>query len=150
MVPSSSSPRSDVLTAQGWSIVSNPNARDGQSTSLVSAIDAVQSNSEIDQVIVLLGDMPNVPAAHLNAMSKLAEHRQISAIISESDGVLSPPALFKRSHFDALSKLSGDQGAKSVFLSSEIGRATLQFSPQQAQDIDHVADLARMSEVIDA
>mgnify|MGYP001793309527 CR=1 FL=1 len=150
VVPSAPSPRSDVLTAQGWGIISTPNAKDGQSTSLVSAVDAIQSDPDIDQIILVLGDMPNVPAEHLDAMSKLAEHQEVSAIMSECDGVLSPPALFKRQHFDALSKLSGDQGAKSVFLSSEIGRATLQFSPQQAQDIDHVADLARMSEVIDA
>ena len=150
IVPSGSSARTDVLSAQAWTIVSNPNARDGQSTSLVRAIDAIQNNPDIDQVILLLGDMPNVPSDHLDAISKLADHRHISAIMSECEGVLSPPAMFKRTHFDALSKLTGDQGAKSVFLSLESGCATVRFSAEQAQDIDLVADLERLSEKIDA
>lgn len=143
-------PRERVLAAQSWEIVRNPNAHEGQSTSLTRGLQVISSNPDVDQVILLLGDMPHIPEAHISQMLKLAEQNRVTAIMSECDGVLCPPALFKRQHFEDLAKLSGDRGAKSVFLAQKSGTVTLPLAKAHGRDIDRVADLKPVAETAHA
>ena len=142
--------RSDLLEAAGWQLGVNERAHVGQSTSLIAGMEAIAAEQDVDQVIILLGDMPFVPTAHLSTMMQRAEAASITAIMSDADGVLSPPALFKREHFDALLELSGDTGAKSVFLQLGSGAETLPLRPSEAVDIDHVQDITALEEVTHA
>lgn len=150
VTPTGNAPRERLLEAQSWEIVKNPNAAHGQASSLVCGLDALTSTSDVDQVIMLLGDMPRVPNAHLSKMLKLAAQNRVTAIMSECDGVLCPPALFKRTHFESLSKLEGDRGAKSVFAALKSGTVTIPLAIDHGQDIDHVADLENASEMTHA
>ena len=63
---------------------------------------------------------------------------------------LLPPALFKRSHFEALSNLSGDRGAKAVILSLGLGAERISLPAAQAIDIDRVEDMKGLKELINA
>ena len=103
-----------------------------------------------DQIILLLGDMPRVPSRHISQMLKLAEQNRVTAIMSECDGVLCPPALFKRKHFERLLTLEGDRGAKSIFQSLKAGSVTLKLATEHGRDIDVVADLQEASEMMHA
>lgn len=139
--------RAEPLRAAGWQVVVNAQAHVGQATSLQTGIEAICAEQDVDQVIVLLADMPFVPASHLLAMMQRAEAASITAIMSDANGVLSPPALFKSMHFPALLNVSGDTGAKSVFLQIGSGAETLPLSASQAVDIDHVRDITSLEEV---
>lgn len=142
--------RANQLRRLGWQVIDNPRAHLGQATSLKAGLDAVRANPTINQVLILLADMPYVSDAHLNLVLRLANSPALTAIMSDADGVLCPPALFKRCHFDALSELTGDRGAKSVFAGLAHGTATVPIAPEEAIDIDRVEDLTRNAETIHA
>lgn len=150
VVPAGAPDRRNLLTALGWRVIENPQADQGQSTSLRVGIEAVREMTSIDQVIVILADMPFVPPSHLDAVRRAADVPGASCVMSQCDGVLSPPALFKREHFDALCALSGDRGAKAVFLAVEHGNRSVDLAPQYAADIDVTDDLKRAVESANA
>jgi len=142
--------RKAILDTAGWTVLENPDAKTGQASSLQCALDHLAAAPDIDQVIILLGDMPDVPGKHIQEMRALADDQSVEAIMSETDAALSPPALFKRSQFEALSQVSGDRGAKSIFLDIERGGRTLKLSIREAKDIDCVADLTSALETENA
>ena len=150
VTPAGTKQRERVLKEQSWEVVTNSNADEGQATSLVCGLESIASDPGIDQIILLLADMPLVPNAHLLDMLKLAEQNRVTAIMSECDGVLCPPALFKRTHFEDLLKLKGDRGAKSVFQALKSGAATLPLASEHGRDIDLVADLKEVTEMTHA
>ncbi|MEL6414966.1 MAG: nucleotidyltransferase family protein, partial [Pseudomonadota bacterium] len=150
VTPTDNSPRERELEAKSWQIVRNAKSTEGQASSLVCGLELIASNPDIDQIILLLGDMPFVPNDHLSQMLKLAEQNRVTAIMSECDGILCPPALFKRTHFDNLSNLTGDRGARSVFAALRSGGVTLPLAAEHGRDIDLVADLEAASEMTNA
>lgn len=150
IVPPDYSARSDTLRAAGWQIVENEATRSGQASSLKRGLAALERHPDVDQIIVLLGDMPFVPVSHFDALRERAQAASITAILSDSNGRLSPPALFKRVHFDNLGHLTGDRGAKALFNGLNQGRDTIALDPEHAVDIDQVADLTRLEETAHA
>ena len=150
VVRSATSERAEILRQHGWNIIENPDAAQGQSTSVMRGITEIAKTAEFEQVIITLGDMPFVPASHLDALRNAADSPARSAIMTESDGTLCPPALFKRPHFEALMSLSGDQGAKSVFLNLPHGTDTCSLARDLAEDIDNMADMDRVKEATHA
>ena len=113
-------------------------------------IDALSTHSTIDQVIIILADMPFVPPEHLRSVLSSADIPGATCVMSSHNSVLSPPALFKREHFQMLSTLSGDRGAKAAFVAIEHGNRTVDLAPSHAADIDITADLERALETTHA
>ena len=142
--------RASILKRSGWTVIENPDASLGQSTSLARGMEAIIERGDIDQVVIILGDMPNIPATHFESLLQAATPNAVSAVMSDADGVLSPPALFKRQHFEALTRLAGDQGAKAVFIEAAGSGATVPLTPRQAMDIDTVQDLESLKEPANA
>lgn len=138
--------RRRVLAQNGWEIVTNTNARHGQSTSLTAAIAHLKAASNIDQIVILLGDMPDVPIEHIERLLERARDADVDAIMTDADGQLSPPALFKRTCFEDFDRLSGDRGAKAIFVKLNDRGRTISLPAHQAIDIDRVADLTRALE----
>lgn len=150
VVPSGASDRRAILERHGWLTFENPQAHLGQSSSLKLGVEKMQDIATLDQVIVLLGDMPFVPATHLESLRQCADLPSTSCVMSESDGVISPPALFKRVHFESLTRLEGDRGAKAIYRAIEHGNVAIPLKPNHAADIDVLADLDRAKEIVDA
>ncbi|MEM7328508.1 MAG: NTP transferase domain-containing protein [Pseudomonadota bacterium] len=138
--------RRSMLEAAGWTVLTNVEADAGQSTSLKCALARIREDGDVDQVVILLADMPYVPSSFVSDLLETALDPNVRAIMSDSDGVLSPPALFNRDLFDALETLTGDRGAKSIFHEMKDGAVALKLSPQQSMDIDCEADLLRAAE----
>ncbi|MEM7640446.1 MAG: NTP transferase domain-containing protein [Pseudomonadota bacterium] len=138
--------RTDILEQSGWTVIINDKASEGQARSIAAALRALEPNDDIDQIVILLGDMPRVPSAHIAELLRQACHPSVRAIMTTCDETRSPPALFKRDLFQALSGLTGDRGAKSVFNSMKDGAMTLQLSTGAGLDIDCIADLERARE----
>lgn len=139
-----------LLEALGWQTVENHLADEGQSTSIRVGIEALSTHPTIDQVIIILADMPFVPPEHLSSVLSSAEIPGAKCVMSNHNGVLSPPALFKREHFQMLGALSGDRGAKAAFVAIEHGNRTVDLAPSHAADIDITADLERALETTHA
>ncbi|MEO0449903.1 MAG: NTP transferase domain-containing protein [Pseudomonadota bacterium] len=150
VVAPAQSERAAILQNLGWTVLENPEAALGQSSSLARGMNAILERGDIEQVLIVLADMPNVSDAHFETLIKTAETTAISAVMSKSDDLLTPPALFKRQHFERLTELQGDQGAKAIFLAARGTGATVPLSAFEAKDIDTVQDLHQLQETVDA
>lgn len=137
--------RRALLEAAGWTVADNPDAAQGQSSSLAIGVAQAKAH-EADGLIILLADMPRVPDSHLTALAEAAEDG-VSSVMTRADDVLCPPAFFHRSVFDELERLEGDRGARHVFQTLDNTR-TLALDPRFAIDIDTRADLAAHEEAV--
>ncbi len=110
-LPSNAPARAGALAALNVRLVLVPEAAEGMSASLRAGIRALRPDA--GAVVVMLGDMPEVTSATLDAL--IAAHRAGAEICrAESGGVPGHPVLFDRSHFPALVSLSGDRGARDL------------------------------------
>ncbi|WP_084421298.1 NTP transferase domain-containing protein [Henriciella litoralis] len=130
--------RAELLIDAGWDVITNFDAEDGQSTSLAHGILAAET-AGAKAAMVILGDMPQITDTHLEALQATFTSGK-SSVMSQTGDVLCPPAIFHHTTFDALKKLTGDAGAKSVF-NKLAETATVDLPPQSAIDIDSVSDL---------
>ena len=93
-------------------------------------------------VLVLLADQPHIQSGHLQSMlSKFTGNEIVCGFYQGKRGV---PAIFPRSCFEALTTLSGDQGAKNILQESR-ERVIEQRLPEAAFDIDTVAQLSALN-----
>ncbi|MGU9951731.1 MAG: NTP transferase domain-containing protein [Gammaproteobacteria bacterium WSBS_2016_MAG_OTU1] len=91
----------------------NPQYACGMATSLSSGLLALAAD-ELDGVLIMLGDMPNIT---------LRDIRAIVAAFHSTDDIVAPtyhqkrgnPVLIGRRHFNALRQLQGDVGARVLF-----------------------------------
>lgn len=79
-----------LLSDLGFSLVANPDPASGKDGSLRLGLAAALDRGPRG-ALVLLGDMPHVTAAHLRALSAVADAG--IAAISAADAILSPPTL---------------------------------------------------------
>lgn len=95
------------------SFTENPRFAEGLSTSLVRGLDALPT--EIDGVIVCLGDMPRVSADVIDRLVAAFDPLEGRAIcIPTHNGKRGNPMLFARRFFDEVREISGDLGARQL------------------------------------
>lgn len=101
------------FAGKGFEVVVNPDSGRGQASSLGLGVTAfMQRNPQA--IMVCLADMPFVTVAHLEAVVG-ALGNDVSVVASRLPaGQPSPPAAFAPVHFDALTRLEGDKGARSL------------------------------------
>ena len=145
VVPPDRPARVSTLESAGWSVITYTDPDRGLSSSIATGVCAVRENKAIDQVIILLADMPRIPGSHISNLLLRAVDPDTRAIMTEAEGVLSPPALFKREQFDRLTALTDDSGAKDLFKTLS-GTKTVSLPVASAIDIDRVTDLVRAQE----
>jgi molybdenum cofactor cytidylyltransferase len=95
-------------------IVENRSAAEGMAASIRAAVAA--ADPKADALIVAFADMPEIGAAHLDALMAAfdpAEGRAICRAATE-DGRAGHPVLFGRRFFEALARLEGDRGARAL------------------------------------
>lgn len=132
------------LEAHGFRVVTNPVPEKGQGRSLAIGMEHIRDTTSSDKVLILLGDMPFVTDALVTRLAATLA-RGASAVMSEANGVLSPPAMFRRSAFDRLASLEGDRGARSVFDQLPEARVVAT-DAGMLTDIDDRNDLERAEE----
>ncbi|MEO0467762.1 MAG: NTP transferase domain-containing protein [Pseudomonadota bacterium] len=136
--------RRHELNLAGWRTLETPHARRGQGASLAEAIRSICDAPGLDAALILLADMPHVTDQHLLAMR--AELKPgIQAVLSRSDGIVGPPALFSSDVFEKLATLDGEAGARSI-LDSLANTKVVDFDKHQARDIDRKADLEALAD----
>ena len=124
------------------SFVLNPNYDAGLSTSLKTAADVMPE--EADALIVLLGDMPQVTARHVDRLIAAFNPLEGRAIcVPTHEGKRGNPVLWARHFVKEMSDLRGDVGAKHLIGMNEDSVAEVEMSdPAILRDIDTPEALA--------
>lgn len=100
--------------------VHNPDYAVGLSSSLKAGIGAVPES--VDGALVLLGDMPQIAAAHLDRLLAAFAAETASAIIVPTHaGKRGNPVLWPRAYFAEMLQLEGDAGAKRLLVAHASG-----------------------------
>ncbi len=126
-------------------IVNNPDAKLGQSTSVLAGLQAV-APTEPDAVMILLGDQPQVDPTVVNALiTRWQETRSGIVAPHYADGI-GNPILFDRAVLPELTTLSGDTGARAIVRAhQERGDISLvDVNAPAPPDVDTKADYAEL------
>jgi len=107
---------SNAATSKEVRLVLNKDFEKGMGSSIAFGTTSIQNtNPEIDAILVCAIDQPLIPLDHFKNLLSTASKTNFSIIQSLSEvGWRGIPTLFKSNHFKALSKLTGDEGAKSI------------------------------------
>lgn len=114
VLPPGAPARRAALDGASAEIVEAADAAEGMAASLRAGLAAVAATA--DAVVVMLADMPEVTADHVNRLIAAydpARGREICRARSD-DGRPGHPVLFGRRFFESLSDLRGDGGAREV------------------------------------
>jgi CTP:molybdopterin cytidylyltransferase MocA len=119
--------------------IRNPFPERGMGVSLRLGFDALGDGPSA--ALILLGDQPSVPQSTIAAI--LAARGERPVVVAEADGILAPPVLIERSHFDLVDGVSGQNGLRYLLranpeLVRPVGLAG------HAPDIDTPEDLSRI------
>ena len=93
-------------------VVVNADFASGMSSSLKAGIAAM--GDEIQRVVILLGDQPDVSSELIDALIGLQETSGRPAASLSFDGLLHPPVVLDRSLWSGLAELQGDVGCRAL------------------------------------
>jgi molybdenum cofactor cytidylyltransferase len=100
-----------ALTGLKVTFVHNPDYAVGLASSLKAGIEAVPNSA--DGALVLLGDMPQISAAHLDRlMAAFAVEGRTGIIVPVHAGKRGNPVLWPAAYFPEMLQLEGDAGAR--------------------------------------
>ncbi|HEY4111424.1 nucleotidyltransferase family protein [Puia sp.] len=129
-----------ALPVEKIQIAHNPRWQDGMAGSIVIGLNAIQNAQPAPAaVIIAVCDQPHLTTQLLQTLLHTRATTQkgiVACIYSEAIGT---PALFTRHYFDALSTLSGNEGAKKLLRQYPDDLALVPF-PKGAIDIDTAED----------
>lgn len=113
----------------------------GMASSLTSGLQYLTSTrNEIDAVIFMLCDQPLIDGNKLDRLITAYETTHAPIVAAEYNGTLGAPALFDRSMFGELMRLTGDEGARSI-IRKNVDRVARVPMPEAAFDIDSASDI---------
>lgn len=93
-------------------VVINEHHADGMSTSLRAGVAAL--GTDVDRVVVILGDQPDVDAPLIDRLLDAQEASGRPASAVDFDGLLHPPAVLTRQLWPRIEELRGDVGLRQV------------------------------------
>lgn len=130
-------PCADGWRAAGLEIIVNPGADSGMASSVAAAArSAIGANAH--GLLICLADMPYIQLPHILAMmDRFALLGEEAIFASIADGQRCPPALFGNKHFDHLTNLTGDIGARQLLSKADL----IDAPPEQLIDIDDISAL---------
>jgi len=114
--------------------VVNPDYVSGMSSSLRAGIAAMAG--EVQRVVIILGDQPDVSSSLIDALLELQETSGRAAAALSFDGLLHPPVVLDRSLWPDLSELQGDVGCRALIRGRPELVAPLPFPGRTGHPID--------------
>lgn len=133
-----------VLTASGRQLgfyVRNDQYAAGLAGSIACGVRAVSHVA--DAVLLLMSDQPLVTRQHLGALIDHCETAATDIVASTYAEVQGPPVIFSARCFDSLTRLEGEQGARSLLCDRRYSLSTVRFEAA-ALDIDTPGDLENL------
>ena len=119
--------------------IRNPFPERGMGLSLRLGLEAL--GDDVAAALILLGDQPRVPQATIAAV--LAAHGSRPIVAAQAAGVLAPPVLLERTHFQLADALGRDVGLRDV-LRANPELVTAVAVSSHSPDLDLPADLDRL------
>ena len=119
-------------------LILNKDFEKGMGSSIAFGTTSIRNaNPEIDAILVCAIDQPLIPLDHFENLLSTASKTDFSIIQSLSEvGWKGIPTLFKSNHFKALSKLTGDEGAKSIIQNNQSMVKAVEAPTDSLIDID--------------
>lgn len=110
------------------------------------AREVVRTFPDASSLLICLADQPLLDKTYIRSM--LGRHKQAPdrLIVTAHQGIQGPPVLFPHDCFEALTRLSGTQGARSV-LEQHASRIDL-LQPGSHIDVDTLDDLRRVQKLL--
>lgn len=130
----------DALVGFDVRTVRNPDYAAGLSTTVRRGVRAVGG---ADAAVFLPGDLPDVDAETVRRLVGAYRAGVASALAAAYDGRRGNPVLFDRVYFDALCRLDGDVGGRSVLLESDDAALVETGDAGVVRDVDTRADVRR-------
>lgn len=121
-------------------IVVNEQWSEGMAGSLHAAVAAARSGAGVERLLVMLADQPGVTSQHLRDIDAASESASVVATGYEFGA--GPPALFASESWDALARLRGDEGARSILRALPDVRVVPAAWP--SDDVDAPGDYERL------
>jgi molybdenum cofactor cytidylyltransferase len=101
------------ITGTGVTIVYNPHWPEGMGTGISAGIRQLKS-SDVDSVILAVGDQPYVSSELFGRMLALKDQTGKGIVASSYANTMGTPVLFGKKYFSQLITLDGNQGAKNI------------------------------------
>jgi len=122
-------------------IVHNPDFASGMASSLKTGLAAVRDGA--DGLLVVLADMPGILPEHIDAMINAFRAEEGRAIVrAVSGGKRGNPVILPVATFDAISKLTGDIGARPVIERSGLAVVDIDIGDAAHVDADTPEEIA--------
>lgn len=128
-----------------YEIVVNANWNKGMGSSIAVGIAVIQQDPQVADVMIVLADQVKLTSTSLQNFHAAYTASDKSIAVSVSKVGPGPPSIFDRQWFDALSRLSGDQGAKPMVKSNRSEVLQIIHTASE-QDVDTPEDYRRLSE----
>ena len=122
--------------------VINPRAEDGQLTSLIAGLNAVDT-PEVHAVLVTLVDVPLVTPSTIRTLCARAMVSPAPVVRASYRGRHGHPVIFQRAVFDALRTADPAVGAKAVVRAVPVEDVDVD-DPGVGEDVDTPADYSRL------
>jgi molybdenum cofactor cytidylyltransferase len=121
-------------------VLLNPDHTSGMASSLKAGISSL--GAEVDRVVVILGDQPDVDAALLNRLLDLQASSGLPSAALSFNGLLHPPVVLKRELWADLMSLEGDVGCRAVIRARPemVARLPVETELTHPVDLDTPAD----------
>ena len=136
----------DAVAGLAVTLVHNPHYTSGLSTSVRTGVGSVRD--DVDGVLILLGDMPNVDTATIDQLIAAFRDSDGNAIIVPvHQGRRGNPVLFPRAFFAQILSLTGDAGARHILETNKDKVQVLAVDqPGVLFDVDTPDDLSELTE----
>lgn len=121
----------------------NPAYVEGMSTSIARGLDALPPH--VEGAVMLLADQPLVTTEQLRRLREAYETRRAPLVVSDYEGVLGPPTLYRRDLFAELRAARGDGCRKRVIRAHLDAAVRLPFPAAHLADLDTVDDYRRLA-----
>ena len=134
----------EEIGATDFSITINENWQEGMASSIRLGIQVAQKNvPNLEGIMLVVCDQPFIAVANIQALIKLQKNTNLPIAASYYANILGTPALFHKSVFPDLLKLSGDVGAKNIIQQRGTEVAKLHFE-EGLVDIDTPEDYQQL------
>jgi CTP:molybdopterin cytidylyltransferase MocA len=126
-------------------VLFNPDHATGMASSLRAGLASL--TDEVDRVVVILGDQPEVDAALLDRLLELQETSGLPAAALSFNGLLHPPVVLEREQWGDLMALEGDVGCRAVIRARPelVAKVRVETDLTHPVDIDTPADYKRFN-----
>jgi molybdenum cofactor cytidylyltransferase len=126
-------------------VLVNPDHAAGMASSLKAGVASL--GPDVDRVVVILGDQPDVDAALLNQLLELQASSGLPAAALSFNGLLHPPVVLNRELWADLMTLEGDVGCRAVIRGrpEQVVSLSVETDLTHPVDIDTPSDYASLS-----